>query len=218
MAELCDNKSVGMIITDGDRLLMIDRGNYPRCKALPAGHLDGGSYPEMAITEVSQEVGLEVPMRDLLLAFGEMQSVDGIAIGNPCKREGGSNHKWRVYRLAGPPPTLELKAGDDAKQAFWATRDEWQHYAIRTEYFFSKLGLSWTEVGALTLAVFGDPKTGPVTDEEKIFYAEWESDPGLEPVWYYVLRMANFFDWTFQNAPVKKVAAPVPADEVPDGN
>ncbi len=202
MAKLCDNKSVGMAIIFQTRLAMIDRGNYPQCKALPAGHLDGGTYTGMAVTEISQEIGLVIPERDIVMVF------DGI-ICNPCKREGGSHHDWRVYAIPEErlPSALGLKAGDDAKRAFWAEESEWRHYAARTEWFISDLRLSWVEVGMLTQKIFGDPKTGPVTDEEKRRYAEWQRDPGLEPCWYYMLRMAKFFDWTFQNAPVKSCAA-----------
>lgn len=206
MAKVCDNMSVGMRITYRGRLAMIDRGNYPKCKALPAGHLDGGTYPVMAVTETREEIGLEILMRDLQMIF------EG-PIVNPCKREGGSYHDWRVYTVPEDslPESLGLKAGDDAKQAFWAEESQWRHFAIRTEYFISKLDLLWTEVGTLTLKIFGDPKTGPVTVGERMLCDEWDKDPGLEPCWYYLLRMCEFFDWTFQNAPVKR------STEIPEG-
>ncbi len=199
MAKTCDNKSVGVVIMDDQRrLLMIDRGNYPRCKAFPAGHLDGGEYPEMAVTEVREEVGLEIPISQLF-------QVAKVTLSNPCKREGGSFHVWRAYfAKASDLPHLNVKAGDDAKRAFWADEATWRHYAIRTEFMISRLGLQWFEVGEITLRIFGHPKIGPATEEEKMRYAEWERNPGMEPVWYYLLRAAGFFDWEFQGAPVQK--------------
>lgn len=200
MSKTCDNKSVGVVIMDKRRrLLMIDRGNYPRCKAFPAGHLDGGDYPEMAITEVREEVGLTIPSDKLRLAS------EG-TLSNPCKREGGLFHAWRTYLVsAANLPHLAFKAGDDAKRAFWADEEMWRYYAVRTEFAISRLGLQWFEVGEITLKIFGHPKTGPVTDEEKAAYASWENNPGMEPVWYYLLRSAGLFDWRFQDAPVGKL-------------
>jgi ADP-ribose pyrophosphatase YjhB (NUDIX family) len=195
----CDNFSVGVVveavIRGVRRFLMIFRGNYPRCIAFPAGHLDGGEYPVKALAEVLEETGVELWMRDLYMVY------EGV-IANPCKRDGGVRHDWRAYRYHGQPENLILKAGDDAKKAFCASEEELRYWAVRTEFFFSKLGLNWIEVGTLTLKIFGDPKTGPVTEEERALYADWQKDPGLEPVWYFMLRMSGFFDWTFQNAPV----------------
>lgn len=199
MSKTCDNRSVGLVVIDDQkRFLMIDRGNYPTCKAFPAGHLDGGDYEEMAVTEAREEVGLEIPIKKLCL-------IHDTTLSNPCKREGGAFHIWRAYSVkASDLPHLKFKAGDDAKRTFWADESEWRHYAIRTESAISSLGLQWFEVGETTLKIFGNPKTGPVTDEEKASYDRWRRNPGMEPAWYYLLRAGRFFDWKFQDAPVGK--------------
>ena len=140
-------------------------------------------------------------MRDFALGY------EG-TLANPCKRDGGSWHDWRIYRFTGELPGTELRAGDDARRAFWASEEEWYRYAIRTEWFISKLGLTWVEAGTLTYAIFGQPGIGPVTNEEKALHEEWRRQPGMEPACYFMMRMIGEFSWTFQNAPMAKQADP----------
>lgn len=181
MPKLCDNKSAGMIVPLWEHLLMIERRNYPEAYALPAGHLDGDTFPVGAVRECREEVGLEIPTKDIQLVFST-------PVTNPCKREGGSWHEWEVYRLLGLPATTEIKEGSDAKKAFWASKVDWQRWARRTEYFMKKYNCRWTDVGTLTTKIFGDPK-------DKKTDPEWLAEMGLEPVWYFILRSAEFFNW-----------------------
>lgn len=204
MAKICDNKGAAVVVSAKRKLLMIDRGNYPRCKAFPAGHCDGETFLAAAVKELREEAGLD----HLEHPSGNLRKLWGGLLGNPCKREGGTYHEWEIFGMD-LPEIVPVKAGDDAERAFWAEEEEWQHYAIRTEWFYSSLGLSWIEVGTLTLKIFGYPKTGPVLNldlpisaEQKNLYAEWQRDPGMEPGWYFMLRQARMFSWTFQNAPV----------------
>ncbi len=182
MPKVCDNKSAGMIVPLWEHLLMIERRNYPEAYALPAGHLDGDTFPIAAVRECTEEAGLAVPMTKIQLVFSG-------TVPNPCKREGGSHHDWEVYRPTWRlPPTTAIKEGSDAKLVFWANKTVWQGWAHRTEYFMKKYNCRWTDVGTLTTKIFGDPK-------DKKTDPEWLAEMGLEPVWYYILRNAEFFNW-----------------------
>lgn|GEM_PF-1656732 len=172
MAKLCNNLSEGQIIwTSPDHLIVIDRGNYPQAKAMPAGH-------EPVAQEVAEEVGLMILENELVW--------QGM-IDNPCKREGGTHHYWKVYetnRASG-----EIKAGSDAKRASVMSWLDFAYIASRTEHFMLKYGISYHQVGDLTRAIFGTDPTGQETDPE------WKENPGLEPVWYYIFRDLGRFEW-----------------------
>ncbi|MDP1689523.1 MAG: NUDIX domain-containing protein [bacterium] len=60
MSKICDNKSVGQIIYKGNILLMIERKNFPKSYALPAGHLDGDTFDIAARRETKEEVGINI--------------------------------------------------------------------------------------------------------------------------------------------------------------
>ena len=171
MGKICDHTSVGQVVWQGGRdLLMIERLNYPQAFALPAGHLDGDSYEDGAKRETKEEVGLEIVDNDCLFHC---------QVDNPCKRENGTRHNWKIYRAHFW--NGEVKAVSDAKRFFWASPERLRELAKRTEYFMGKYGLPFDRVGDLTKAIFGDPqakKTDP----------EWVQEMGLEPVWYYLLK------------------------------
>lgn len=172
MAKLCDNTSVGQIIRGGEKIVVITRKNYPEAYALPAGHVDGDpNFTDAMIREIKEEAGLLVE---------ENKSVFRESIDNPCKREGGSHHLWEVFealRWSG-----ELKAGSDAKEARWFSSADLKRIAERTEYFIKKYGISYEQVGKLTVAIFGKNPEDKATDPE------WKEEMGLEPVWYYILK------------------------------
>lgn len=170
MSKQCDNKSAGEIIRDAHGIVLIERLNYPRSFALPAGHLDGDDFASCAIRETREEVGITIEKN---------KKVWGGVIDNPCKREGGSRHEWVVFEAQawhGP-----LKEGSDAKRAFWADEVTLKHLTGRTEYFLEKYSLRPEQVGDLTIKIFGDPQM-PKID------LEWQENPGLEPVWYFILK------------------------------
>lgn len=179
MPKVCDNTSVGQIIlNDGEMaeetaIVIIERGNYPEAYALPAGHTDGD--PEAVVRESSEEVGLTIIKNRLIFCKD---------IDNPCKREGGSHHVWQVYIAISKME--KLRAGSDAKSAFWASVYYLRMLARRTEYFMAKYGIPYTEVGALTKKIFGEDPNAKNTDPE------WKNDMGLEPVWYYILKRTGF--------------------------
>ena len=170
MDKQCDNTSSGIIFEKDKKILLIKRFNYPEAIALPAGHLDGDAPEENAEKESEEEVGLLV--RDLLMVWRGN-------INNQCKRENGNHHLWFVFRAI--DWNGELKAGSDAKEAFWASTKELNAFARRTEDFMKKYNVPYHDVGRLTFAIFGDP-------EKKNTDPEWKENMGLEPTWYKILK------------------------------
>src|SRR3989338_8465242 len=172
MAKVCDNTSVGQIIRDGGKIVVIERANYPEAFALPAGHVDGDpNFTYAVIRELEEEAGLKVEKNNLV--FEE-------DIDNPCKRQGGTHHLWKVYEALNW--SGELKAGSDAKKAVWFSPAELQKIAARTEHFMKKYGISHDQVGKFTVAIFGKNPVEKATDPE------WKREMGLEPVWYHILK------------------------------
>lgn len=177
MTKLCDHASVGLIVVnDAQEVLLIERKNYPQAIALPAGHLDGDTFEEGLLRETREEVGIDVIHYKLLLSA---------RFNNPCKRIDGSYHDWKVYKATQWQGNVQ--AGSDAKRAFWALPDQLRKHALRTEYFVRKYKIRSFRLGSLTEAIFGN-SMNPKTD------SEWIETPGLEPVWYEILRLSKFFD------------------------
>jgi len=144
--KICDHTSVGMIVWQEDKLLLIERGRAPYGFAAPAGHVDVDIlYEDSAKRELFEEVGLTTVSLKLLTE-GRKE--------NPCRREGGTWHYWKIYQAE----TIgEIKRSEDeTKQARFIGQDELSKLAERTEKYLKK----------------------EVTDEE------WEKAPGIEPVWY----------------------------------
>jgi ADP-ribose pyrophosphatase YjhB (NUDIX family) len=151
MAKKCDHTSVGMIVWKNDRLLLIERKKPPFGFALPAGHVDedGDDFEKAAQRELSEEVGLNT--KAIKLATEGRRE-------NPCRREGGSWHYWKIYEIktAGEINRSE----DETKQAGFYDKDELNALASRTERYLR----------------------GEVKQDD------WEQNPGLEPVWYEWLK------------------------------
>src|SRR3989344_6681396 len=167
MAKQCDNKSVGVIIRDGERTLIIKRKNYPVACACVAGHLDGDSPLDAAMKETGEEVGLHVePARF-------MERITALKLANPCKRDGGLGHEWYVYEV--DAPVVVPKAGSDAKEALWTTPAELTALMKRTEDVAKKHGVRTEDLARSTPAIVSD--------------SEWSANPGLEPVWVVLFRL-----------------------------
>lgn len=172
MTKACDNTSVGQIIRNGNRIVVIERRNYPEAFALPAGHVDKDTtFADAVARETKEEVGVSIIENKLI--FSE-------DIDNPCKREDGTHHFWEVYEAT--EWQGELKAGSDAKAYRWVMLAELQQMAKRTEYFIKKYNVPYTEIGKLTTVIFGNDPVQKNTDRE------WREQMGLEPVWYYILK------------------------------
>lgn len=143
---VCDNKSVGIIIKNSeDKLLLIERKKYPFGFAPPAGHVDDhGSYEQAVINETREEVGLNVENLNLL-SEGRME--------NPCRREGGSWHFWKVYEVK-TSGTIK-RSQEETKQIGWFAGTQIDKLAERTRQYINN----------------------------KISEDEWIKNPGLEVVW-----------------------------------
>jgi ADP-ribose pyrophosphatase YjhB (NUDIX family) len=146
MTKICDHTSVGMMVRNEGKILLIERARFPFGYAIPAGHVDGDkSFEEAAKRELKEEVGLE-PI--------SMQKIYEGRRENPCRREGGSWHLWKIYEVT-------TKGGvnrsiDETKRANWFTKEEISKLATRTKEYL----------------------------EKEISEDEWEKNPGLEPIMY----------------------------------
>lgn len=150
MSKLCDNKSVGMLVWRNDQLLLIERKKPPFGFAPPAGHVDDDkSFEVAAKRELKEEVGLEADTIELLIEGRK---------NNPCRREGGNWHYWKIYKVEAES---EIKRSEDeTRQASFYGKDILLSLADKTEKYLR-----------------GD-----------IVQNDWESSPGLEPVWYEWLK------------------------------
>ncbi len=140
----CDHTSVGMFVWKNDKLLLIERAKFPFGYAVPAGHLDGDTDYEIAARrELKEEVGLDVVRLDLVF--------DGRK-ENPCRREDGTWHHWKLYRVESVgdlSPSLQ-----ETKRADWYSVEQIEVLTVRTKKFLAG----------------------------EISPSEWEMNPGLEPV------------------------------------
>lgn len=150
MTKKCDNKSVGMLVWRDDKLLLIERKKPPFGFAPPAGHLDDdNSFEHSAKRELMEEVGLNSKNVELLIE-GRKE--------NPCRREGGSWHYWKIYKIE---TDGEIKRSEDeTKQANFYSKNDLLLFASKTEKYIS----------------------GDINQDD------WEKSPGLEPVWYEWLK------------------------------
>lgn len=163
MPKLCDQRTVGVLITDDrDRLLMITRNTAP-----VAGHQDltegadhGGLHTaeDAARAEVAEEVGLSATrMRPLLR---------DVWVPTWCRRTlpaGATEHghRWTVYRAEAAG---DLAPDDrETRGAAWYTPEE---------------------VGDLARATLAYAR-GQMSDEQ------WQREPGLEPVWVELLHLTR---------------------------
>ena len=128
MPQPCDNRSVGVIITDGHgKYLLFDRATFPPGTAPVAGHVDDhGSYEAAAFAEVREETGLEV--RTLRLVTGGWRD-------NKCRRAPGpkgTGHQWQVYEAT---VTGDLRPSlRETRNARWLPRVALQALTVQTSW------------------------------------------------------------------------------------
>lgn len=128
MTQICDNKSVGIIVRKDGKLLLIERKKFPPGFSLPAGHLDGDSSFEIAAKrELEEEVGLAATKLELLIE-GRKENV--------CRREGGSWHYWKIYTAEAKGEVEGNK--DETKRVGWYGKKELRELAERTENYLNK--------------------------------------------------------------------------------
>ncbi|MDB5259438.1 MAG: hypothetical protein JWO73_646 [Candidatus Taylorbacteria bacterium] len=146
MAKTCDYTSVGMIVRKGGKILLIERANFPKGFAAPAGHVDGdATYEDAARRELEEEVGLKTD---------ELKLVAEGKRNNPCKREGGSWHHWKVYQVEAAGDVH--RSLEETKQVNWYTIEQINAFAQKTEKYVR----------------------GEIAEDA------WNAAPGLEPIWY----------------------------------
>ncbi|MDO8561110.1 MAG: NUDIX domain-containing protein [bacterium] len=162
--KVCDHKSVGILVQKGGRTLIIERKKFPAGFALPAGHLDGDSFRDGAKRELMEETGI---------ATSNMEHLFSAETPNPCRRDEGTHHQWEIFRASEWSGELK-RAEDETKSAEWATPERLSALARRTEEFSAKHKIPLYDLSTLTSAFSAD--------------AEWQSSPGLEPVWYNFLK------------------------------
>lgn len=114
MSKVCDHTSVGMLVWREGKLLIIERKKAPLGFAVPAGHVDGDStFEEAAKRELKEEVGLDAHRLEIMF--------DGRK-ENPCRREGGIWHHWKIYKVEA---TGDVKRSEEeTKQAGWYSVEE----------------------------------------------------------------------------------------------
>lgn len=164
MTKICDNKSAGVLVKKNGRVLIIERKKFPAGFALPAGHLDGDTFREAAVRELQEETGINAESLERLISE---------KLPNPCRREGGNHHQWQIFRASRWGG--ELKGDEyETKSAEWASRERLEELSRRTEGFAAKHKIALSDIPSLSTQLSQDP--------------EWQSSPGLEPVWYYFLK------------------------------
>jgi ADP-ribose pyrophosphatase YjhB (NUDIX family) len=146
MPKICDHTSVGMFVWKDGKLLLIERQKFPFGFAIPAGHVDGDdSFETAAKRELEEEVGLSGVSLEIIFE-GRKE--------NPCRRDGGDWHFWKLYRVEA---IGELKRSfNETKGAGWYSMEQIRDLAHKTDRY----------------------NNGKISNEE------WEKNPGLEPIMY----------------------------------
>lgn len=124
---VCDHKSVGMLIWNDKKLLLIERRKPPYGFAPPAGHVDDhGSFEDAASTEIKEEVGLNT-LSLKLLAEGRKE--------NKCRREDGTWHYWKIFEAETEGKVIA--SPDETKQYGWFTKEQIQKLIEKTEDYIA---------------------------------------------------------------------------------
>lgn len=145
MSKICDHTSVGMIVKKDGKILLIERAKFPKGFACPAGHVDSDpDYETSARRELKEEVGLDAT--DLKLLIDKREE-------NPCRREGGTWHHWKIYEVLANGDVE--RSENETKKAGWYSMEEIKALGEKTERYLK----------------------GEMPEEE------WNANPGLEPVW-----------------------------------
>jgi ADP-ribose pyrophosphatase YjhB (NUDIX family) len=145
-----------MLVWRNGKLLLIERKKPPFGFAPPAGHVDGRkSFEDAAQSELQEEVGLCVKELELV-AEGRRE--------NPCRRENGTWHYWKVFHVSAFGEINASKC--EVKRFIWCSAEDLRALRRRTEDFLAG----------------------------KISQAEWEERPGLEPVWSEFLTELHYFE------------------------
>jgi 8-oxo-dGTP pyrophosphatase MutT (NUDIX family) len=124
--KICDNRSVGVIIRDpARRLLVFERATFPVGIAPVAGHVDDhGSDEDAARAEVREEVGLTVT---------DLRLIGRVWRGNRCRRSPGPRGIGHMWALFEADVTGDLDPSErETRNARWITEDEMVGLCHRT--------------------------------------------------------------------------------------
>ena len=101
------------------KILCLRRRIFPFGFALPAGHLEVGEAPLLAVSkEIREETGVVIPTSRLIF-------VDTFDIfGDSCRR-GSDHHRWHLFvSVLTSQPTPRLVVNDEASSAIWMNVEE----------------------------------------------------------------------------------------------
>jgi ADP-ribose pyrophosphatase YjhB (NUDIX family) len=123
-AQVCDHRSVGVILEREDRVLLLTRTAFPPAIAPVDGHVDAHGDPHSAaVAAVREQTGLQLTNPQMVIDSWRP---------NVCRRplvaHRDPGHQWSVYRAQAHGPL----APDLRGQARWMDGDELRRLADRT--------------------------------------------------------------------------------------
>ena len=125
MPDVCDHTSVGMLVWQDEKLLLLERKKFPFGFAPPAGHVDGdASFEDSARRELKEEVGLDTESLELLWE-GRKENV--------CRREEGTWHYWKIFKVEAKG-SLD-RSLHETKQVGWYSKEDIAKLVTRTEAY-----------------------------------------------------------------------------------
>jgi 8-oxo-dGTP pyrophosphatase MutT (NUDIX family) len=130
------HESVGVFVfNEANKALFFQRRIYPFALTIPAGHLDKGEHPEVAVVrELEEETGIKI-RQDGVRLF----SIEDV-IGDECRR-GSDNHKWHLYVVKIKQST-NIMINDEGIESVWLSLQEVaaQNPVYPVKYFIEKYG------------------------------------------------------------------------------
>ena len=127
-SRICDHTSVGMIVRNGEDILLIERRKPPYGFAAPAGHVDGDpSFDVAAWRELEEEVGLKGTSLSLVIDLNKT---------NPCRRPDGTWHHWKVYEISAEGNFT--RSLSETKQVGWYSPEQILKLGARTLAYLNK--------------------------------------------------------------------------------
>lgn len=127
--------SVGALIRDGEKFLIIKRRVWPYKYGVPAGHVDEGEGREEALVrEVGEELGV-TPSRVEMLAH------EPHLVGDKC-RKGADVHDWTLFGCAVDNSAI-VNNSDEAERLLWVSSQEANNldFAFASGHMLRKVGL-----------------------------------------------------------------------------
>lgn len=162
---VCDNKSVGIVVIQ-EEALQRQVLLIKRFKS-PYGWAPPAGHVDLEKSELTEEDYKAAAQRELKEETGlraiRLQLLLNERTVRSCRRNNGNYHYWRVY-LAVWSGMLSINPAE-AQDAKWFNQSELEELALLTERYAAG------EISAV----------------------EWQTKPGLEPVWYFDLGLLKLF-------------------------